>query len=138
MPARSIPPSGSSTSVAGSSSRKEGGGDHRRRAGPIPSQSTDHSPGDLVVATEIATVILEFKDSRQAGEGQINGCKWASPDTGATHPYAYSQRHAPTFRRRTPCTVRLGATLAGLHPAIQKGEPIRIGGAPIGMPARNG
>lgn len=89
MPARSIPPSDSSTSVAGSSSRKEGrAGDHRRRAGPIPSQSTGHSPGDLVVATEIATVILEFKDSRQVVEGQINGCKWASPDTGATHPYA--------------------------------------------------
>lgn len=63
---------------------------------------------------------------------------WRRQILGAKHPYAYSQRHAPTFRRRTPFTVRLGATLASLHPAIQKGEPIRIGGAPIGMPARNG
>jgi hypothetical protein len=82
---------------------------------------------DLLVATEITTLVLQVKNYRHAAEGTTNSAFWRNPATGETLPNAYTQATNQVLALKDMVRAR-----AGVDPGFARAVVLFEQGIPFG------
>ncbi|MFM0615001.1 nuclease-related domain-containing protein [Paraburkholderia nemoris] len=82
---------------------------------------------DLLVATEITTLVLQVKNYRHPAEGTMNSAFWRNPATGETLPNAYTQATNQMLSLKDMVIAR-----AGVDPGFARAVVLFEQGIPVG------